>query len=87
MSWKKDIQVRKHCHITSEHRASAHQICNANFLLTKKIPVTFHNLRGYDGYLIMQEIVHFNQKINDIPNDLEKIYGFHATKKLLMSEF
>ena len=35
----------------------------------------------------MQEIVHFNQKINDIPNDLEKIYGFHATKKLLMSEF
>ena len=34
--------------------------------------VTFHNLRGYDSHLIMQEIGKFNKDINVIPNNLEK---------------
>ena len=48
--------VRDHCHITGRYRGSAHQSCNLNFKVTKKIPVVFHNLRGYDGHLIMQQI-------------------------------
>lgn len=34
----------------------AHKNCNINLRWTKKIPVTFHNLRGYDSHMILQEI-------------------------------
>ncbi|XP_068735747.1 uncharacterized protein [Montipora capricornis] len=51
-----DVRVRDHCHITGKYRGSAHQDCNLNFRITEKIPVMFHNLRGYDSHFIMQEI-------------------------------
>ena len=55
----KDIQVRDHCHITSKYRGLAHQECNLKLRVNPeevKIPVIFHNLRGYDSHFIMQEI-------------------------------
>ena len=48
--------VRDHCHITGKYRGAAHKKCNLNFQITNKIPVIFHNLRGYDSHFIMQEI-------------------------------
>ena len=51
------------------------------------IPVIFRNLRGYDNHFIMQEIgqivkknytVEKQMKLNVIPNNMEKICGFHA---------
>ena len=51
-----DVRVRDHCHTTGQYRGSAHQDCNLNFRITDKIPVIFHNLRGYDSHFIMQEI-------------------------------
>ena len=50
---EKDIRVRDHCHIAEKYRGSAHQDCNINYTLTDKIPVIFHNLRGYDSHFIM----------------------------------
>ncbi|XP_068728071.1 uncharacterized protein [Montipora capricornis] len=52
----KDIRLRDHCHISGQYRGSAHQECNLNFQITDKIPVIFHNFRGYDSHFIMQEI-------------------------------
>ena len=52
----KDTRVRNHCHITGKYRRSAHQDCNINYTLTGKIPVIFHNLRGYDSHFIMQTV-------------------------------
>ena len=60
--------------------------------ISKKLPVVFHNLKGYDSHFIMQqigEIVKYNpyknkrgetceMSINAIPNNMQKIYGFHA---------
>ena len=53
---KKDIIVRDHCHITGRFRGSSHQDCNLNYRLTDKIPIIFHNLRGYYSPFIMQNI-------------------------------
>ena len=89
----KDIQVRDHCHITGKYRGSAHQECNLKLRVNPeevKIPVIFHNLRGYDSHFIMQEIgaivknhAYTNKKgekcqmnINAIPNNMEKYMAF-----------
>ena len=56
---EKDIRVRDHCHITGKYRGSTHQECNLKLRVNPeeiKIPVIFHNLRGYDSHFIMQEI-------------------------------
>ena len=54
---EKDVRVRDHCHITGKFRGSAYQECNLNLRIKPediKIPVIFHNLRGYDSHFIMQ---------------------------------
>ena len=88
-----DIRVRDHCHITGKFRGSAHQECNLQLRLNPdkiKIPVIFHNLRGYDSHFIMQEIgaivkdYEYTNKdgkkcqmnINAIPNNMEKYMAF-----------
>ena len=67
-----DEKVRDHCHVTGKFRGAAHWDCNINFQLTKKFPVIFHNLKGYDSHLIFSELHKFNLKINVIPNGSEK---------------
>ena len=56
-------------HITGKYRDAAHWSCNINLKLSIKIPVIFHNLRGYDSHLIIREISKFDIKISVIPND------------------
>ena len=51
--------------------------------MTKKVPVIFHNLRGYDGHLTMQEISKFDVDISIIPNGLEKYMAFIIDKTLI----
>ena len=89
----KNVRVRDHCHITGKFRGSTHQECNLKLRIKSediKIPVIFHNLRGYDSHFIMQQIREIankhgytNQKgekqdlnINDIPNNMEKYMAF-----------
>ena len=38
--------------------------------------MVFHNLRGYDSHLIMQEIGKFGLEVNVIPNNMEKYISF-----------
>ena len=88
-----DIRVRDHCHITGKYRGSAHQDCNLKLRIEPgkiKIPVIFHNLRGYDSHFIMQNIAKIVKKhkyldkngqekqmnINCIPNNMEKYMAF-----------
>ena len=61
-------KVRDHCHVTGKFRGAAHWNCNINFQLTKKVPVTFHNLRDCGSHLIFNELDKFDVKISDIPN-------------------
>ena len=78
-----DEKVRDHCHITGKFRGAAHWDCNINFQLTKKVPVIFHNLRGYDSHLIFNELDKFDVKIKVIPNGLEKYMAFFLNKNLV----
>ena len=71
-----DEKVIDHCHVTGKFRGAAHRSCNINFQLTKKVPVIFHNLRGYDSHLIFCELDKFDVKISVIPNGLEKYMAF-----------
>ena len=89
----KDVCVRDHCHITGKFRGSAHQEYNLKLRIKPenlKIPVIFHNLRGYDSHFIMQQIGEIANKhgytnrkgekqdlnINAIPNNMEKYIPF-----------
>ena len=69
-------KVRDHCHVTGKFRGAARWDCNINLQLTKRVPVIFHNLRGYDSHLIFDELNKFNVKIDVIPNGLEKYMAF-----------
>ena len=68
-------------------------------LLNIKIPVIFHNLRGYDSHFIKQQIgeiakkhAYTNKKgekqdlnINAIPNNMEKYMAFMLGNHLTLS--
>ena len=76
-------RVRDHCHVTGLYRGAAHNICNLKYRITWKVPVVFHNLRGYDSHLIMQEIGKFKMEVNVIPNNMEKYISFSLGKHLV----
>ena len=85
--------------VTGEYINSAHEECRNKINITSsnfKIPVIFHNLKGYDSHLIMQEIgkvannhTYFDKKgnkqplrINCIPSNMEKYMAFMLGKHL-----
>ena len=77
-----DEKVRDHCHISEKYRGAAHWSCNINLKISKKSPVIYHNLKGYDSHLIFKELSRFNNlKISVIPNGLEKYMAFTVKKK------
>ena len=86
-----DVPVRDHCHITGKYRGSAHQTCNLKLQISAekiKIPVVFHNLKGYDSHFIMNELGELikkgeeNIKINVIAQNAEKYMAFYIGKHL-----
>ena len=51
-----DTKVRDHCHYTGKYRGAAHEKCNLLYRKVKYIPLFFHNLSGYDGHIIFQNL-------------------------------
>ena len=101
---KKKLRVRKcrdHNHATGEYRGAAHAGCNINKKRLKHIPIFFHNLRGYDGHLIMRGIHrHFGKKPNKknkaenrcknirvIPNNMERYVSFQLANLRFLDSF
>lgn len=69
--------VRDHCHVTGKFRGAAHSSCNLNLRLRERIPVFFHNLKGFDAHHIMSVIGKYKHKrINCIPQNHEKYIAF-----------
>ena len=47
--------VQYHYHFPAQFRGAAHQQCNLNYKIDTsryKLPIVFHNLRGYDAHLM-----------------------------------
>ena len=84
------FKVRDHCHITGQYRGAAHSDCNLKWAISAdnlKIPVIFHNLKGYDCHFIMQKIGHLvrqdvNIDVSVIAINFEKYIGFNIGKHL-----
>ena len=62
---------------TGEYRGSAHQSCNAQYSWKDyKIPVIFHNLKGYDSHFLTKALNQEIKKIKLIPTTTEKFITF-----------
>ena len=71
--------VKDHDHMTGKYRGAAHNECNFKLKLNPKtmpIPVIFHNLKGYDGHLLMQAMARAQGEIKCIPTNTEKYISF-----------
>ena len=86
-----DVPVRDHCHVTGKYRGSAHQTCNLKLKISAeniKIPVVFHNLKGYDSHFIMNELGELIKKgeekikIYVTAQNAEKYMAFYIGKHL-----
>ena len=79
-------RVHNHDCLTGKYRGVAHHECHTNFqwrfIVRKKkrqyiVPIIFHNLRGYDGHLLMEALGRHKQKqIQCIPNNSERYISF-----------
>ena len=84
------MKIRKgncHCQFTGQFRGAAHQHCNLDYKIDTsryRLPIVFHNLRGYDGYLIFQKIKRKHSKINVIPNNSERYISFDVGRLKLL---
>ena len=58
-------KARDHCHITGKYSGTAHKECKSKLRIPRKLPIIFHNLKGYDGHIIFRELNNF--KNIDIP--------------------
>ena len=76
-----NYKVRDHCHVTGNYRGTACNRCNLGMKLSTVIPVVFHNLRGYDSHLLLQELGEFGKSIGIIPNNMEKYMSFSVGTK------
>ena len=87
---EKNPKVRDHCHILGQYRGPAHKICNTKLAIKPwitPIPVVFHNLKGYDSHLIMQQIHKITGRLSCIPNNTEKYISFSVGHLKFLDSF
>ena len=81
-------KVRDHCHLTGKYRGPAHSKCNLSYQISKKVPIFFHNLEGYDSHILMQELGKFkNQKIGCIAKNMERYISFNLGNIVFLDSY
>jgi len=71
--------VKDHDHMAGGYPGASHKECNLEPKLnakTAQIPVIFHNLKDYDGHLLMQAMARVQGEIKCIPTNTEKYISF-----------
>jgi len=79
-------KVRDHDHLTGKYRGPAHNFCNLKYgIRHMRIPVVFHNLKGYDSHFIIKQFKKItNFKIDCIPTSTEKFLSFTIGKLMFI---
>ena len=71
-------------HNGSLHGGPSHKQCNLKLFMPRKVPVIFHNLRGYDSHFLMQEISKFKLPLQVTPTNSERYMTFHLAGRHLV---
>ena len=83
----KGPKVRDHDHITGLFIGAAHRQCNLERSESFKIPVFFHNFRGYDAHLIVLELIKRpDREINLISQNMEKYFQVEWGKNMVFRD-
>jgi hypothetical protein len=88
--YKDNNKVKDHCHFTGKYRGAAHKSCNLKLSIKMnitKIPVVFHNLRGYDSHIIMKSLHKSKGNITCIANNSEKYISFGVGQLKFIDSF
>ena len=85
-----ETPARDHCHFTGALRGAIHQSCNFAYNIDKSrymLQVLLHNLRGYDGHLMMQAVRKCHGRIRVIPNSFERYQSFTIGRLKFLDSF
>lgn len=75
---EQDYKVKDHCHLSGKYRGAAHNSCNLQFQLPKKIPLIIHNAKGYDSHFIIANLnKSVFKKCEIIPKNSEQMLSFN----------
>ena len=70
---KKYCKVRDHCHYTGKYRGAVHSICNLEYSLPKKLPISFHSGSNYDYHFIIIKLAEeFKKQFTCLGENTEK---------------
>ena len=80
-------KVRDHDHISGAFRGAAHSKCNLLKRQQRKIPVFFHNLRGYDEHILIPALGKYkDRKLHIIGQTMEKYMMIEFGKHLIFKD-
>ena len=80
-------KVRYNCHVLGKFRGASHSKCNVNLRLSKKLPIIFHNLQGYDGHIIFKELNNFDVDIAVIPKGIDKYMSIIVNRHITFIDY
>ena len=84
---KENPVVPDHCHFSADYRGASHSKCNLQYNVKESrfvLPVFFHNLRGFDGHLLVQALKPRHGKVRIIPTNMEKYLAVQVGRVLFL---
>ena len=70
-------KVRDHCHLTGRYRGALHSGCNLKLRQRPfSIPVSAHNMSGYDSHMFVKLLAESEGEVSCIPQNEEKYMSF-----------
>jgi hypothetical protein len=77
------VRAIEHDHWTGALRGVAHQSCNLQYREPRVVPVFLHNLTGYDGHFIVDELTRDQEKYGEVsilPTTTERYISFSVQR-------
>ena len=75
-------KIRDYSAVTGTFRGTSHSKCNKVLGISKKLPIIFHILQGYDGHLTFKELNNFNVDTEVIRNTIDKYMSIIVNRKI-----